>query len=132
MFQALLLAHGGISTWGANTFSMGVAGAFVAWGLFKVCRMLGVSEKIAVFLAAACGDWATYMVTAAQLAWAFPDPVGGIWLSFSKFLGVFSITQIPLAISEGLLSVVVYNALLRYSEQGLIQAWWKGGMTNGK
>ncbi|MGI6092998.1 MAG: energy-coupling factor ABC transporter permease [Negativicutes bacterium] len=132
VFQALLLAHGGISTWGANTFSMGVAGAFMAWGLFKVCRSMGFSEKIAVFLAAACGDWTTYMVTAAQLAWAFPDPIGGVCLSFTKFLGVFSITQIPLAISEGLLSVVVYNALLRYSEQGLIQAWWKGGMTNGK
>lgn len=132
VFQALLLAHGGISTWGANTFSMGVAGAFVAWSIFKACRLFGVSEKVAVFLAAACGDWATYMVTAAQLAWAFPDPVGGVWLSFTKFIGVFAITQIPLAVSEGLLSVVVYNALLRYSEQGLIERWWKGGATNGK
>jgi len=34
--------------------------------------------------------------------------------------------QIPLAISEGLLSVVVYNTLLRYNEQGLIHLWWKG------
>ena len=132
VFQALLLAHGGISTWGANTFSMGIAGAFVAWGVFKACRIIGVSEKIAVFAAATCGDWATYMVTAGQLAWAFPDPVGGIWLSFTKFLSVFAITQLPLAISEGLLSVVVYNALLRYSQQGLIGPWWKGGVDNGK
>jgi cobalt/nickel transport system permease protein len=132
VFQALLLAHGGISTWGANTFSMGVAGAFVAWGLFKVCRLMGLSDKIAVFVAATCGDLATYMVTAGQLAWAFPDPVGGMGLSFSKFLGVFAITQIPLAVSEGLLSVVVYNALLRYSQQGLIEPWWKGEIDNDK
>lgn len=132
VFQALLLAHGGISTWGANTFSMGVAGAFVAWGLFKTCRMLGVSEKVAVFLAAACGDWVTYMVTAGQLAFAFPDPVGGVWVSFTKFMSVFAITQIPLAISEGLLSVVVYNGLLRYGQQGIIDIWWKGGKANVK
>lgn len=132
VFQALLLAHGGISTWGANTFSMGIAGAFVSWSLFKICRMSGVSEKIAVFLAAACGDWVTYMVTAGQLAFAFPDPVGGVWISFTKFMSVFAITQLPLAISEGLLSVVVYNGLLRYGQQGIIEIWWKGGKTNVK
>ena len=46
--------------------------------------------------------------------------------SFFKFAGVFALTQIPLAISEGLLSVVVYNTLLRYNAQGLIQIWWNG------
>ncbi len=129
VFQALLLAHGGITTWGANTFSMGVAGAFVAWGLFKVARLCGLSEQVAVFLAATFGDWVTYMVTAGQLALAFPDTIGGFWASYTKFLGVFAITQLPLAVSEGLLSVVVYNALLRYSEQGLINTWWKNGGT---
>jgi len=120
IFQALLLAHGGITTLGANTFSMGIAGSFVAWGLFKGARMVGLSDKIAIFLAATFGDWATYMVTAGQLALAFPDPVGGFWAAYLKFLGVFAITQLPLAISEGLLSVVVYNALSRYQDQGLI------------
>ena len=66
------------------------------------------------------------MVTAGQLSVAFPDPVGGIAASFLKFAGVFALTQIPLAVSEGLLSVVVYNTLLRYNEQGLIHIWWKG------
>ena len=66
-----------------------------------------------------------YMVTAGQLALAFPDPVGGLAVSYLKFLGIFALTQLPLAISEGLLSVVVYSALLRYGEQGLIDIWWK-------
>jgi len=120
VFQALLLAHGGITTWGANVFSMGIAGSFVAWGLFKGARMIGLSNKIAIFLAATFGDWATYMVTAGQLAFAFPDAVGGFWAAYAKFLGVFAITQIPLAIIEGLLSVVIYNALTQYQEQGLV------------
>ena len=79
-----------------------------------------------MFAAAALGDLATYMVTAGQLSVAFPDPVGGMAASFLKFAGVFALTQIPLAISEGLLSVVVYNTLLRYNDQGLIHLWWKG------
>ena len=32
VFQALLLAHGGLTTLGANTFSMAVAGPLVSWG----------------------------------------------------------------------------------------------------
>lgn len=125
-FQALLLAHGGLTTWGANTFSMGIAGGVTAYLVFCGARSAGLSDKVAVFAAAALGDLATYMVTALQLSVAFPDPVGGMAASFLKFAGVFALTQIPLAISEGLLSVVVYNTLLRYNDQGLIHLWWKG------
>ena len=125
-FQALLLAHGGLTTWGANTFSMGIAGGVTAYLVFCGVRSAGLSDKVAVFSAAALGDLATYMVTALQLSVAFPDPVGGMAASFLKFAGVFALTQIPLAISEGLLSVVVYNTLLRYNDQGLIHLWWKG------
>ena len=42
---------------------------------------------------------------------AFPDPVGGVAASAVKFLGVFAVTQVPLAISEGLLTVLVMNLL---------------------
>jgi len=125
-FQALLLAHGGLTTWGANTFSMGVAGGVTAYLVFHGVRAAGLPDKVAVFSAATLGDLATYMVTAGQLSAAFPDPVGGMAASFLKFAGVFALTQVPLAISEGLLSVVVYNTLLRYNEQGLIHLWWKG------
>ncbi|EAX46310.1 cobalamin biosynthesis protein CbiM [Thermosinus carboxydivorans Nor1] len=124
IFQALLLAHGGLTTWGANTFSMGIAGAFVAWGIFKIACRVGLSEKIAIFLAAMLGDWATYLVTAGQLALAFPDAVGGVWAAYAKFLGIFALTQLPLAVSEGILSVVVYNTLTRYAALGMIDLWW--------
>ena len=125
VFQALLLAHGGLTTWGANTFSMGLAGGAAAYLTYRAGKAAGLSEKIAVFLAAALGDFATYMMTAIQLAVAFPDPVGGVLLSFGKFAGVFAFTQVPLAVCEGLLSVGVYNALLHYDAQGLIHIWWK-------
>ena len=124
-FQTLLLAHGGITTWGANTFSMGVAGAFTGWAVFRLTRKLGSSDSIAMFLAAFTADMATYLVTAGQLAAAFPDSVGGYGTAWLKFSGVFAFTQLPLAVSEGLVSVVVYNALVRYADQGLITLWWK-------
>jgi cobalt/nickel transport system permease protein len=110
LFQALLLAHGGLTTLGANSVSMAIAGPLVAWGIWR-----GLKDRapiwLTVFLAAALADLATYVVTSAQLALAYPDPLGGFAASFVKFGTIFAITQIPLAISEGLLTVLIFNAL---------------------
>jgi len=119
LFQALLLAHGGLTTLGANVFSMAVVGPFVAWGIYKLGRALGASVAVAVFLSACLGDLMTYVTTSVQLAWAFPDPSGGFVASLAKFAGIFAITQIPLAISEGLLTVLIFNALERFNPQEL-------------
>ena len=111
VFQALLLAHGGITTLGDNTFSMAIAGPIVSWLLFKGLKKVNVSTAVCVFFAAALGDLATYVVTSLQLGVVF----GG----FVKFLGVFALTQIPLAIAEGLLTVVIFNILEKYSKTEL-------------
>ena len=73
LFQALLLAHGGLTTLGANTFSMAIAGPFVSFGIYKLCQKLNAPKGLAVFLAATIGDIFTYVVTSCQLALAFPD-----------------------------------------------------------
>ena len=111
VFQALLLAHGGITTLGANTFSMAIAGPIVSWLVFKGLKKINGSTAVCVFFAAALGDLATYVVTSLQLGVVF----GG----FVKFLGVFALTQIPLAIAEGLLTVVIFNILEKYSKNEL-------------
>ena len=36
IYQAIFLAHGGLTTLGANAFSMGIAGPVVAWVIYKV------------------------------------------------------------------------------------------------
>ncbi len=72
-----------------------------------------------MFFAAALGDLFTYLVTSVQLALDHPDPTGGFLASFSKFAGIFAVTQIPLAICEGLLTVVIYNVLVKYSRKEL-------------
>jgi len=119
LFQALLLAHGGLTTLGANLFSLAIVGPLVAAGLFRAGRRLGLPLAVCVFAAASLGDLATYLTTSLQLAWAFPDPAGGFVAALLKFGGIFAITQIPLAISEGLLTVLVVNALTRFNAEEL-------------
>ena len=65
------------------------------------------------------GDLATYIVTAFQLALAFPDANQGILFSFVKFISVFAITQVPIAISEGILTVIIFNVILNYNKEEL-------------
>lgn len=114
IFQALLLAHGGITTLGANTFSMGIVGPFVSYGIYKGTKKLGSPLWLSVFLAATLGDLMTYVTTALQLGLAFPGATGVV-ASTLKFLSIFAFTQIPLAISEGILTVMVINVLSSYS-----------------
>lgn len=125
LFQALLLAHGGITTLGANAFSMAIVGPVITYLIFRFCRKRNINMGMSVFLAASIGDLATYTITATQLALAFPDPAGGILASMTKFLGVFFITQIPIAIAEGLLTTVVYNLISQNEEEGELENEYK-------
>ncbi|WP_461752580.1 energy-coupling factor ABC transporter permease [Methanocorpusculum sp.] len=77
VFQALLLAHGGITTLGANIISMGVAGPLAACIIFKIGHLIRPefsirSFSVTVFCAAAAADLVTYMMTSLQLALAYP------------------------------------------------------------
>ena len=119
LFQALLLAHGGLTTLGANAFSMAVVGPLVSFGIWKLCKDK-IDKKVSVFLAAALGDLLTYTITSIQLGLAFPDPTGGAILSVVKFLGVFFVTQVPIAIAEGLLTVIVYNFIAENEEREVL------------
>jgi cobalt/nickel transport system permease protein len=114
-FQALLLAHGGVTTLGANVFSMAIVGPWVAYVVLRGAYGLKAPLAVGVFLAVMLGDLATYLMTAGQLALAFPDPASGVAGSFLKFAGVFAPTQLPLAVIEGLLTVVIVNFLREYS-----------------
>lgn len=119
LFQAILLAHGGLTTLGANTFSMAVVGPLAAFATYKIVRKFNPSQGIAVFLAAALGNLLTYVVTSIQLALAFPSETGGFMESLAKFSSIFAVTQIPLAISEGILTVLIFNAIKAYGRDEL-------------
>jgi cobalamin biosynthesis protein CbiM len=110
VFQALLLAHGGLTTLGANIFSMGIAGPLAAYIVYKAMQKAGVSMSVSVFSAAFLADIITYVTASLQLALAYPMG-GSVLASFEAFFAVFAITQIPLAIAEGVLLVIFFNFL---------------------
>lgn len=112
LFQSLLLAHGGITTLGANIFSMGIVGPFIAWAVYKGLVKSNVSSTIAMFFAAFLGDLLTYVATSFQLALAFPLP--SFTQALVNFLVIFAITQIPLAIAEGILTMIIWDRLKVY------------------
>jgi cobalt/nickel transport system permease protein len=118
VFQALLLAHGGVTTLGANVFSMAIVGPLVAYVVYNTVMQTG-QQRLAVFLAATLEDLLTYLMTAIQLALAFPAVQGGFIAAFIKFAGIFAVTQLPLAMSEGLLTVLVWGWLQQYGKQEL-------------
>ncbi|MDB9314976.1 energy-coupling factor ABC transporter permease [Spirulina sp. CS-785/01] len=118
VFQAVLLAHGGLTTLGANAFAMAIVGPWVAFAVYRLLANQG-KQRLGVFLAASLGGLATYLVTSIQLALAFPAASGGVLAAFLKFAGIFALTQLPLAISEGLLTVLVWNWLQSYATSEL-------------
>lgn len=108
IFQALFLAHGGFSTLGANVFSMGIVGPLVSWFVYKWLSSTKFKQSYIVFVAVAMGSLLTYCVTAFQLAIAFPSE-SGMFASFIKFVSLFGVTQIPLSVVEGIVSMLMFN-----------------------
>ena len=113
IYQALFLAHGGLTTLGANIFSMGIAGPLIGYLVYRLASRMGLGMYLSVFLAAMLADWATYLVTSMQLALAFPAASGGIVASFQAFMAVFAITQVPLAVVEGAVTALMFKYLAR-------------------
>ncbi len=118
IFQATLLAHGGLTTLGANVFSMGIMGPVVGWFVWIVCKKIHVPIQAGVFLAVALSDLSTYVTTSVQLALAFPAT--GFTEAFLKFVSIFAVTQIPLAIAEGILAIFIFEFLMKYKNQILV------------
>ncbi len=113
IYQALFLAHGGLTTLGANIFSMGIAGPLIGYLVFVLAKRSGLNMYLSVFLAAMLADWTTYVVTSMQLALAFPAASGGIMASFQAFMAIFAITQVPLAVVEGAVTALMFKYLVR-------------------
>lgn len=100
LIQALFLAHGGLTTWGANIVSMGIMGSFAGYLTFRGLRALKANLWIAGFMAGLFADWATYLTTSVELASGIRGDSPFLPL-FWKILIAFVPTQLPLGILEG-------------------------------
>lgn len=112
LFQALFLSHGGLSTWGANVFSMGVVGSIAGYFTFKGLRAMGVPLAPAAFFAGLQADWATYLVTSVELASGIRGSEPFLPL-LEKILLAFVPTQLPLGILEGAMTAGMVMLLYR-------------------
>lgn len=125
IYQALFLAHGGLTTLGANVLSMGIVGPVVSYLIYKAGMKAKINFYFVVFLATAFGDWATYIVTSTQLALAFPAggvlTFGAFLSSFGKFAAVFAFTQVPLAIMEGAVSALLFKYVVDVKSEILVE-----------
>jgi len=112
LFQSLFLAHGGLSVLGANIVSMGIVGPLVGYGVYRLLRDTSLNVYLTVFLVTALADMFTYVTTSLELALAYPAETGGVVSSFILFMGVFAVTQVPLAIVEGIVLALVFKYIL--------------------
>lgn len=109
LIQALFLAHGGITTLGANVLSMGVAGAFLSYTVFVWLKALKVPLLYRAFAAGFVGDIATYAATSIFLGLGITGGNSPVSIILKIFIA-FMPTQIPLAILEGVLAsyMIIY------------------------
>ena len=121
LFQSLFLAHGGLSVLGANIVSMGVIGPVVGYAVYRLLRNTSVNIYLTVFLVTAFADMFTYVTTSLQLALAYPAETGGFVSSFILFMGIFAVTQLPLAILEGIILSLVFKYIVALKPDILIR-----------
>jgi cobalt/nickel transport system permease protein len=110
LIQALFLSHGGLSTWGANLFSMGVMGSFAGYAAFRGLRLAGLGLVAAAFGAGLVADWATYAGTAMIMAAGIrgASPFGPL---AAKIALAFVPTQLPLGLVEGAITAGMVSLL---------------------
>ncbi|AKB86234.1 energy-coupling factor ABC transporter permease [Methanococcoides methylutens] len=121
LYQSIFLAHGGLTTLGANVASMGIIGPVAAYVIYKAGMKANINFYVVVFLAATFADWITYVVTSLQLALAFPAEVGGFVASLKAFMVVFATTQVPLAIMEGALTALIFKYVIQVKSDALVE-----------
>ena len=120
LIQAFFLAHGGLSTWGANIVSMGVVGSFTGWFVFRGLRLAGANLTVAGFMAGLLTDWATYLATSVELAAGIRGDAP-FWPLCSKIVIAFIPTQLPLGIVEGAMTAGMVVLLQRKRPDLLIK-----------
>jgi cobalt ECF transporter T component CbiQ len=94
---------------------MGVAGPIIAYLTWIICKKIKIPTQAAIFLSVSLSSLFTYVITSFQLALAFPAT--GFVQAFLEFIVIFAVTQIPLAIAEGILAVFLFETLIADKSQ---------------
>jgi len=123
LLQALFFAHGGITTLGANTFTLGVIGPAMAWAIFHVLKKIPGNSTWKIALACCLGSVSVYLADAAILATSLHDQTTfSEW--FWKIALAFLPIQLPLSMLEGALSAALVVFLGK--KRPVLTSWLKG------
>ena len=112
LLQALFFAHGGLTTLGVNTLTLGLLGPLTAVGLWALFRRLGAGGAFGLALACGVGGLSVYVADAAVLAVALSDAVAPATTFGAVLLG-FAPVQVPLAVLEAVASVGIVRLLAK-------------------
>jgi cobalt/nickel transport system permease protein len=117
LLQAAFFAHGGFSSLGANTLTLGVAGGFVGWATYFIARKAGASRLVAGFIAGLLGDVLTYVaagfILGAHLAWVVPHPKYDL-ASYLKIIYLAYLpVQGPIALAEAFVTGLAMHSIGR-------------------
>ena len=110
LLQAVFFAHGGITTLGINTLTLGFFGPLCTIGLWNTLEKSRLNSTIGLGIACAVGSLSVYFIDALVLAIALSDltPPASTFTSVS--LG-FAPVQVPLSILEAFVSVKIVLVL---------------------
>ena len=112
LLQAFLLGYGGLTTLGANIFSIGIIGPFAACIAYNMLNKYSFPKIISLIVAVFFANLFTILTTALQYLLAF----GG---SFYTFFAILLASQIPLFIVDMIISAIVFvilNSIFKDSE----------------
>jgi len=103
VIQGLFMAHGGITSLGANITSMAIVGSFAGFLFFKLSRLIKLPYFVAGFFAGFFADIFTYLTTALQLALEIhgSESITSVWM---KIFALFLPIQLPVSVIEGVIA----------------------------
>jgi len=110
LLQAVFFAHGGLTTLGINTLSLGLLGPLATVGLWALLRTFGADNALGLAIACGVGGLSVYVADAVVLATALAD-VAAPMTTFTGVLLGFAPVQVPLAVLEALASVWIIRLL---------------------
>ena len=110
LLQAIFFAHGGLTTLGVNTLTLGVLGPLTAVGLWALLGRLGAAHGLGLALSCGLGDLSVYVADAVVLALGLSDVAEPATTVTAVLLG-FAPVQVPLAVLEGIASVGIVRLL---------------------
>ncbi len=126
LFFQTFLGHGGLTTLGANTMSMGILGTFSGYSVFLLLRKLNSPLWVAAGFAGFVGDIITYVAAALELSLSLnPGSVLSHWALYT--MGYMP-TQLPLAVMEFIFTAGIVNHIAARRPDILARLGLAGGV----